>query len=222
MSVTLPPGHQVRKDMPPFGLPWYAHRVPPTTPETSVRVGGHVESPFFITAAELADLPRTTQVSDFHCVTMWSRSAVSWSGYRFVDVYERLIRPHALDSCTIERVRFRGADGYRDELPLSDLLAEDVLLADTLDGRLLPRANGAPLRLVAPAHYGYKNVKYLTGIELLGPARRLPLITLHHPRARHAYEERLPYPVSQRAVGHFYRITLRRPTRWWFRRMLSR
>ena len=38
-------------------------------------------------------------------------------------------------------------------------------MADHLDGQLLPIEHGAPLRLIAPAHYGYKSVKHLHRIE---------------------------------------------------------
>lgn len=42
-----------------------------------------------------------------------------------------------------------------------DMLAKDVLLADTLNGELFDLRNGGPLSLVAPGHYGYKSVKFL-------------------------------------------------------------
>ena len=50
---------------------------------------------------------------------------------------------------------------------LEDALADDVLLADRLDGVPLDAKHGAPVRLVAPAHYGFVNVKHLCRIELL-------------------------------------------------------
>ena len=68
-----------------------------------------------------------------------------------------------------------------------------VMLADTLDGEKLPIAHGAPLRLIAPAHYGYKNVKHVSSIEFrenLSQYRSASLKFMEHPRARVAYEER--------------------------------
>ena len=92
-------------------------------------------------------------------------------------------------------VVFRGVDGYRSALPLADLLADDVLLADTLNGAPLGVDHGAPLRLIAPAHYGYKNVKHLGAIEFWTNRRayRFPYpypTFMDHPRARVALEER--------------------------------
>jgi len=57
------------------------------------------------------------------------------------------------------------ADGYTTNLPLAPLLADDVLLADTLDGKPLPIEHGGPMRLVVPALYGWKSAKFLTGLR---------------------------------------------------------
>ncbi len=68
-----------------------------------------------------------------------------------------------------------------------------MLLADRLDGEPLPIEHGAPLRLVAPAHYGYKSVKHLDRIELWrsdASYRPFGWRFMVHPRARVAYEER--------------------------------
>jgi DMSO/TMAO reductase YedYZ molybdopterin-dependent catalytic subunit len=217
----LPPGQRARDDMPAFGLSWYAPRMPSLPRTDGIRVTGFV-APFVLTADDLAAVARRTQMSDFHCVTTWSRPGARWSGVRFRDVYELVLSPRLPGSARVARVGFRGADGYCDSLPLTDLLADDVLLADQLDGMPLSRGNGAPLRLVAPAHYGYKNVKYVAAIELLGPASLLSRImpSLHHPRARAAAEERfhgLPGPL----VRYLYRPAIGLNV-WWFQRMMRR
>ncbi len=41
------------------------------------------------------------------------------------------------------------------------------MLAYEMDGKPLPREHGAPMRLVIPDMYGYKNVKWLAGINLV-------------------------------------------------------
>src|SRR6185436_19658550 len=77
--------------------------------------------------------------------------------------------------------------------PLADLLAPDVLLADRLDGEPLSIAHGAPLRLVAPAHYGYKSIKHLNRIEFRRSSagyRPIGFRFMQHPTARVANEER--------------------------------
>ena len=44
------------------------------------------------------------------------------------------------------------------------------MLAYEMDGKPLPREHGAPMRLVIPDMYGYKNVKWLAGIKLVAAA----------------------------------------------------
>jgi DMSO/TMAO reductase YedYZ molybdopterin-dependent catalytic subunit len=79
-------------------------------------------------------------------------------------------------------------------MPLEDLLASDVLLADHVDGELLGLAHGAPLRLVAPAHYGYKSVKHIRSIEFLDRGERFRPVAyrfMAHPRV----------PEEERGLG---------------------
>lgn len=57
-------------------------------------------------------------------------------------------------------------DGFKASLSLDFALADDVLLADSLESEPLTLEHGAPLRIVAPAHYAYKSVKHLCAIEL--------------------------------------------------------
>ena len=141
----------------------------------------------------LHDLPRTTLQSDFHCVTTWSCLGLRWSGVRFSDFYNQSIAPLTSASGSILSALLRGQDGYRTTLLLEDLMDNDVLIADRLDGQPLSIAHGAPLRLVAPKHYGYKSVKHLCSIEFVANTAAIkhgPLAFLDHPRARVAQEER--------------------------------
>jgi DMSO/TMAO reductase YedYZ molybdopterin-dependent catalytic subunit len=114
------------------------------------------------------------------------------------------------------RVILRCQDGYRTALPLTDLLAVDVLLADRLNDQPLTVEHGAPIRLVAPAHYGYKSAKHLQRIELCAEHLRYrPLLhrLLDHPRARVAFEERgqfLPGWLSRYLFRPFIELIIRK------------
>jgi len=68
-------------------------------------------------------------------------------------------------SSDCECVMLRAADGYYEEFPLSAL--KPGLLAFGMNGRLLPRGHGFPVRALVPGHWGEVNVKWLTEIELL-------------------------------------------------------
>lgn len=218
---SLPPGQQEREDFPRFGMTAFASRGPFEDAPIAVDCRGAMQHPLVIDAALLATVPRFEQRSDFHCVTTWSRRQLRWGGWRFADVYRALLQAQGGASPEVQWVQLRSLDGYRAEMLLEDLLHDDVLLADCLDGQPLGLEHGAPLRLVAPGHYGYKNVKHLKAIELLrsyDEVTRIGPAFMSHDRARVALEERsrvLPAwlarwlfrPVIGLTVARFERAT---------------
>ena len=92
---------------------------------------------------------------------------VHWGGVRLNDVLA-LARPkpnaHALEFVSAEIP-------YVDSLTTQQAGLHDVMLAYEMDGKPLPRVHGAPVRLVIPEMYGYKNVKWLKGINLVAAPR---------------------------------------------------
>ena len=191
-AVPLPPGQRALVEFPRFGVIEFARRRLKST-ELRVEISGALQNPVVLTAAELATLPRVTIAADFHCAAGWSHRSAQWTGVRMRDIWDRFIVPNASTTGELGLAVLRCQDGYRTALPLADLLAPDVLLADGLDGKPLSVEHGAPIRLVAPAHYGYKSAKHLRSIELRPDARDYrPLLPrlLDHPRARVAHEER--------------------------------
>jgi DMSO/TMAO reductase YedYZ molybdopterin-dependent catalytic subunit len=192
VQAQLPPGQRAMADFPRFGVAEFARR-PLKSNVVRLEISGALERSIVLTAAELGTLPRVTITADFHCAAGWSHRAATWSGFRFKDAWDKLILPNARPTGEIGLVVLRGQDGYRTALPLSDLLAPEVLIADRLNDEPLTIEHGAPIRLVAPAHYGYKSAKHLDRIELrTDDAGYRPLLPrlLDHPRARVALEER--------------------------------
>jgi DMSO/TMAO reductase YedYZ molybdopterin-dependent catalytic subunit len=189
----LPPGQVEVADFPRFGLLNFAFRFPAETERIEIAVDGDVERPTRF-AAELETLPRVEQVGDLHCVTTWTRRGLRWGGWRFRDFYEQLVVPRVRPEAGATLVVLRAQDGLAQSLPLEDVLAPDVLLADRLDGERLCVAHGAPIRLVAPAHYGCKSVRHLNAVEFWRDARNYrfpgPRLLMNHPRARVMHEER--------------------------------
>jgi len=215
---SLPPGQIARDEHPRFGLPWLAYRFPAETDRLILEIAGDVAKPTVI-STQLHRLPRFEQTSDLHCVTTWTRESLRWGGILFRDFYEQWVLTEVRPADAASLVVFFGQDGYRNALPLQDLLASDVILADSLDGAALSMEHGAPLRLVAPRHYGYKSVKHIKRIEFHRDQKKHYRIPgpgfMSHPRARVALEERGKY-----LPGWFYRITYRpliRLTIWAFR-----
>ena len=221
----LPPGQRAIERFPRFGLNQFAERFPREPRRIALTVGGDVESEIVVSGEELAELPRIEQTSDFHCVTTWTKRSLRWSGYRFADFFERIVRPRAHPEPAGTFVILRGQDGARSSLPLDDLLAPGVLLADRLDGEPLSIDHGAPLRLIAPDHYGYKNVKHLATIGFWRDDRNFrpsAFRFMDHPRARVAEEERgrgvpgivlryLYRPLVGPTIRRFARASARRP-----------
>jgi DMSO/TMAO reductase YedYZ molybdopterin-dependent catalytic subunit len=188
----LPAGQRVLDEFPRFGGAAFAMR-PIKHREIRLAITGKLVEGIVLTAVELATLPRVSVICDFHCAAGWSHRNLNWSGFLFKDVWGKLIAPRLKNPGEIGFVVLRGQDGYRTALPLADLLAPSVLIADRLGDRPLTIEHGAPVRLIAPAHYGYKSAKHLAGIELRADDRGyVPLMPrlMDHPRARVAFEER--------------------------------
>jgi DMSO/TMAO reductase YedYZ molybdopterin-dependent catalytic subunit len=145
-----------------------ASTMPTFDPATwKLGIGGLVEEPTTLDYKQFRALPRVTQVSDFHCVTGWTVGKVHWGGVRLGDLLAR-VSPRA----GAHGVEFVSAEKpYVDSLTLAQARLHDVLLADEMDGKPLPREHGAPLRLVIPEMYGYKNVKWVSEINLVPQAQ---------------------------------------------------
>ena len=127
-----------------------------------LRVDGLVGRPLELSYDELLALPKAEQVSTFHCVTGWIDD-VHWGGVRFRDLLAKadpLPAAHAAHFVSAEVP-------YDDYLTLDDLKLPDVMLAYEMDGRPLLQEHGAPVRVVIPDMYGYKNVKWVDRISLV-------------------------------------------------------
>jgi DMSO/TMAO reductase YedYZ molybdopterin-dependent catalytic subunit len=128
-----------------------------------LKIGGLVEQPISLSYDELRALPRVDQVSTFHCVTGWTVDKVHWGGVRLKDVLDRA-RPQASGHA----LRFVSMEvPYVDYLTRPQASQHDVMLAYEMDGKPLLQEHGAPVRLIIPEMYGYKNVKWLDGIDVV-------------------------------------------------------
>jgi sulfoxide reductase catalytic subunit YedY len=145
-----------------------ADTMPVFHPKTwRLRIDGLVRRPQELSYAQLLALPRVRRVADFHCVTGWSVANVRWAGVGFRDL---LAAAEPLPEA--DAVVFWSAEHpYVDSLTLEQTL-KDAMLATEMDGKPLARPHGAPARVVIPAMYGYKGVKWVERIELV---RKQPL-----------------------------------------------
>jgi len=153
----IPPGQRITKGWPVLSV----GPTPIFNPQTwSFEVSGEVERPFKLSWAEFQRLPRVKRTADFHCVTGWSRLDNVWEGVAFRTIAEKAgLKPtarHATIGCE---------NDYTTSQPLSILMEEDVLFADTHDGRLLESVHGGPLRLIVPKIYAYKSAKWVRWVR---------------------------------------------------------
>ena len=217
--MELPPGQRAVRGFPRFGIDRVSP--PPRAPQgMSIEVSGQLTRRVSLDLDDLARLPRRDIVADFHCVAGWSAIGLRWQGVLFRDVYRLVIEPALAEDARVGYLVFVGLDDYRSIVTLEDALADDVLVADRLDGEPLPPEHGAPVRLVSPRQYGYISTKHLCRIELYRsepvgyyhprkPVQRALSAVRPHRRARVANEERrrhLPPWLTRRVYRLFVKL----------------
>jgi DMSO/TMAO reductase YedYZ molybdopterin-dependent catalytic subunit len=125
-------------------------------------VTGRVRERVVLDWEGLRALPTVTVTSDLHCVTGWSRLDNAWEGVRVRDVLAVASpRPEATHAIVT------GRPAYSANLPLDALVDDDVMLAWAHDGAPLAPAHGGPVRLVVPARYAWKSVKWVSELRLM-------------------------------------------------------
>lgn len=128
----------------------------------TVSVTGLVDRPATFSFDDLEQMRQRRLVKDFQCVTGWRVPDVAWQGVALRDLLERVgVQPSAT------ALRLTSADGtYTESLTLDQAQDDGVLVATHLQGEVVSRAHGGPIRLYVPQMYGYKSLKWLAGIEV--------------------------------------------------------
>ncbi len=125
-----------------------------------LRVDGLVAGPQTLRMDDLKLLPVTEQRSRLKCVECWSAPAV-WLGVSGKDLMASV---GPLPAGT--HLRMYAIDGYDTTVPMSAIMAPRTLFVYGMDGQDLPPEHGAPLRLIVPSMYGYKNCKNIVRLEV--------------------------------------------------------
>lgn len=152
----LPPGQKLTSGFPVLDL-----GIQPEVPldQWRLAVEGLVDNPTVFTWESFNALPQMEDVSDFHCVTAWSKFDCRWSGVPFVSLVE-----HVQPTDEAKFVFFTAYDGYTVNTTLDALLDDDVLIATHFDGAPLTREHGAPARIIIPKLYAWKGAKFVKSI----------------------------------------------------------
>lgn len=153
---------------------WRAAQKLPVRPWT-IKVSGLVEKPFEIDIDSLlAKMSLEERVYRHRCVETWSM-VVPWSGFAMKSLVE-LCKPASGAKYVVMQTLSKPSvmPGQKDFVypwPYTEGLAMDEAMHDLcfvatgLYGKPLPKQNGAPIRLVSPWKYGFKNVKSIVSIE---------------------------------------------------------
>lgn len=141
-----------------------------------IEIAGLVEHPGIYDVEDLLrGLPQEERVYYFRCVERWAM-VVPWTGVPLAALVQKLrplsgARYLALTSFADEQ-QMPGLSSqdwypwpYHEALTIEEATNELSLLATGIFGRALPKQHGAPIRLVCPWKYGFKNLKSLARIE---------------------------------------------------------
>ena len=125
-----------------------------------LQIGGLVNAPTSLSLAQLKGMKRRTQITAHICEQGWSAIA-EWTGTPLSDVLA------AAGGATPEAryVILSAFDGWYEGFDMFDVMHPQTILAYGLNGRDLPRGNGAPVRLRVERHCGYKNLKFVKSID---------------------------------------------------------
>lgn len=155
----LPPGQKLTQGFPVLDL-----GVQPAIPlsDWRLKIDGAVAKPAQLTWDQFKALPQVEDVSDFHCVTTWSKYDCRWGGVAFTTLYD-FVQPNP----DARFVYFTSYDGYSTNVALEKCLDDDVLIATSFDGAPVPREHGGPARVIIPKLYAWKGAKFVHGITFL-------------------------------------------------------
>ncbi len=155
----LPPGQKLTAGFPVLDL-----GIQPAIalPDWRLQLDGLVDRPAELTWEQFNALPQVADVSDFHCVTTWSKYDCRWGGVAFTTLYE-LVQPRP----EARYVYFTSYDGYSTNVALEKCLDDDVLVATHFEEAPLAREHGGPARVIIPKLYAWKGAKFVHGITFL-------------------------------------------------------
>jgi sulfoxide reductase catalytic subunit YedY len=141
----------------------------------TIKVSGMVEKPFEIGIDDLlSKVQLEERVYRHRCVETWSM-IVPWSGFAMRSLVE-LCKPTSGAKFVVMKTLSKPAVmreqrdplypwPYTEGLAMDEAMNDLTFIATGLYGKPIHKQNGAPLRLVAPWKYGFKNVKSIVSVE---------------------------------------------------------
>lgn len=143
----------------------------------SIEVTGEVEKPLIFS---VEDLLKQHSLQEFvyrhRCVEGWSM-VVPWVGFRLSDLlkeskplssakFVKFVSVYQPEAMPAQKRNVILDWPYVEALRIDEATHPLTILAVGMYGTILPKQNGAPIRLVVPWKYGFKSIKAVVRIEL--------------------------------------------------------
>ncbi len=169
------PGQYSEKDISPYF--WHNGQYPDSDEykalfdgdfaDYRLRIHGLVDNPVDLGLAQLRALPRHEQITQHFCIQGWSGVA-KWGGVSMQTIVD-LVEPHPEAKWVVFYSLGEGADKgvYYDAHPIEHMGHHLTMLAYDMNDEPLPFGHGAPLRLRNEIELGFKQVKWIRGIEFV-------------------------------------------------------
>jgi len=128
------------------------------TEDWQLAIDGEVNKPLTLDWKVFNKLPKTTLLTDIHCVTRWSRLGMEWEGVSLDDLV-------AAAGGLTDNARFLIATSHGDyttNLPIMDIMNDQALVATHAHGEPLTAEHGGPARLFVPHLYFWKSAKWVS------------------------------------------------------------
>jgi thiosulfate reductase cytochrome b subunit len=173
--VDSTPGEYTENDISPYF--WHNGQYPDSDEYTTLfeghfadyrlRINGLVDNPVELSLAELRALPHHEQITQHFCIQGWSGVA-KWGGVSMKTIMD-LVRPQPEANWVVFYSLGDGPDKgiYYDAHPIEQMSYHLTMLAYDMNGEPLSFGHGAPLRLRNETQLGFKQVKWIKGVEFV-------------------------------------------------------
>ena len=169
------PGEYTEKDISPYF--WHNGQYPDSAEykalfdghfvDYRLRISGLVDNPVDLDLAQLRALPHHEQITQHFCIQGWSGVA-KWGGVSMRTILD-LVKPHPEAKWVVFYSLGEGPDKgvYYDAHPIEHMTHHLTMLAYDMNDQPLSFGHGAPLRLRNEIELGFKQVKWIKGIEFV-------------------------------------------------------
>lgn len=157
------------------------------TENWTIEMAGEIERPGHY---QLEDILKKHSLQEFvyrfRCVEAWSM-VIPWVGFPLADLI-KTVKPlstakfvkfttvYQPDTMPKQRINAMLQWPYTEALRIDEAVHPLTIMAAGMYGDVLPKQNGAALRLVVPWKYGFKSIKAVVKIEFL---KKAPMTTWH-------------------------------------------